>query len=296
MKKHLIIAVFVFTFLGFCNAQAGDQNIITWTGCGITKKAFMLEIYGRYYEKYGTMIKLSGGGATKGIRDVNKGVSDMGGTCRHLLGDDGKLHQVENDAKLTRVAWDAIVAVVNKDNPVDNISLAQLKQVLDGRITNWQQLGGPDKSINLILRKGKISVVGYMFRYLVHGDPDYTFKATEFQEVKSTGPLEKIVSKDKYAIGLDGISSAKRRAGLKILSLDQVAPAKENLVAGKYPLFRPLYIVTGPQSDPESQKVVDFILSREGQDIISNVGTVNLKEGERLEKLWQEKVKKISPK
>jgi phosphate transport system substrate-binding protein len=236
---------------------------------------------------------LSGGGATKGIRSASSGTSDMGGTCRHWLIDvSGNKHPEEVNAKLVQVAWDAIVVVVSPSNPVNNISLDNLKKVYNGEITNWKDLGGPDKPIALVTRAGKISGVGHMFRRMVFGDPDYTFKARSLT-VKSSGPLEKKVEKLSSAMGLDGISSAKR-SGVKVLALDGVEPTKENIGSGKYPLWRPLYLAINEKSaKEETKKFVDFALSEEGQAVISAQGTVNLSEGKALKPKWEVRKKEL---
>ncbi len=291
-KMQYRIFVFSSVFLAFLVAisvstvaWAGD---VSWTGCGITKKAFMTEIAKAYEKKYGTKINLSGGGATKGIRSASAGSSEMGGTCRHcLVNSAGVMNAQEKDAQLTMVAWDALVAITHPDNPVDNISLADLKKIYDGKITSWKKLGGPDKRIMLVTRQGKSSGVGHMFRRLVFKDPDYEFKARSLK-VKSSGPLEKKAASSLTALGVTGISSAKRR-NVKILSIDGVAPNKENLGSGKYSLFRPLYLALGPKSSPEARKVLDFVLSDEGQKIVSEQGTVNLAEGKALNALWNAK-------
>ncbi len=125
-----------------------------------------------------------------------------------------------------------------------------------------------------------------MFRQLVFGGPNYEFSARSLK-VKSTGPLEAKVEKLKTAFAIDGISSAKRR-NVKFLSIDGVSPTKENIANGSYSLFRPLYIaVNEGMSNPAAQKFIDFVLSGEGQDVISKKGTVNLKEGAALTDHWE---------
>lgn len=287
MMRHLFyLLCFAAVFMLVATTAIAEE--LTWTGCGITKKAFMAEIAKAYETKTGTKITLSGGGATKGIRSASAGSSDMGGTCRPWLFDSlGVKHSEEANAVLTQVAWDAIVVIVNPDNPVDNISLADLKNIYDGKITNWKDLGGPDKRIILVTREGKSSGVGYMFRQLVYQDPGVEFKARSLKE-KSTGPVEKKVESAEAALAVDGISSARKK-NLKFLSLDGVAPTKENIEAGKYPLFRPLYIATNKNAKDETKKVLDFMLSDEGQAIISAQGTVNMAEGAGLTPLWQAK-------
>jgi len=269
------------------DAMAGQQ--LTWTGCGITKKAFMAEIARAYQRKTGTAIQVTGGGATKGIRFVASKKADMGGTCRSLLHEkNGQIHQAEQNTRLVQVAWDALVVIVHPLNPVQDISLQNLKRVFDGTITSWKDLGGADTPIALITREGtqgKHSGVGYMFRELVFHDANYAFKAPTIN-VQSTGPLENKIEKIVFALGMDGISSA-RKSKVKMLSLNGVYPAKKMIMSAHYPLFRPLYIAIHKNPSAQVQRVLDFMLSREGQAIISRQGTVNLKEGEKLGSLWR---------
>jgi phosphate transport system substrate-binding protein len=194
----------------------------------------------------------------------------------------------ENNAKLIPVAWDAIVAIVHPDNPVDGITLEQMKSILIGEIKNWQDVGGPDQKIHLVIREGKISGVGLTMRELI-------FKAREVEftddstAVGSTGPLEEMVETDVWAFGISGISSAKRRQ-VKILELDGIAPSYENIAAGSYTLFRPLYLVI-PKETKNRQAVEDFIafaLSDAGQGVVKQNGTVNLEDGSGLWRPYRE--------
>lgn len=284
--------ILLWTFLfAVMSAPAGAREL-RWTGCGITQNAFMQEIAAAYRKKTGITIKISGGGATLGIRAAAAGTSDMGGTCRNWLGGPDNKHPLEADAELVQVAWDALVVVINQDNPINDIRQEDLLKIYDGKIVSWKELGGKDQRIALVTRSEDYSGVGYMFRLLVFNDPHYVFKARSFK-VKSTGPLEKKIAATATALGIDGISSA-RRTKLKILSLNGVAPTKKNIASGLYPLFRPLYIAVNAKADKETREVIDFILSKEGQEIISAQGTVNLEEGKALEPLWRKRTEKIA--
>ena len=262
-------------FLLSTQAHAADaaKADIQWAGCGITKKAFMAEMAKAYTKKTGVTIKLSGGGATKGIRKAAAGQIDIGGACRVSL----ETHKLERDAHQTPVAWDALVAITSKDNPVNNISLENLKKIYLGQITNWKQLGGRDAPIELYVRRGKMSGVGRTLRELVFNNFDQEFKATYV--VKSSGPVEKGIIKNINGIGVSGISSAKRRKvagkGLKLLKINGKAPTYDNIKSGQYVLYRPLYLVTKRgQKDPKIRDFIRFAVSREGQEIIRKQGTV----------------------
>lgn len=284
MKRFFYQKAAAVVLVCFISA-AGVAGELAWTGCGITKKAFMSELAAAYEAKVGTKLKLTGGGATKGIRAASAGTTDLGGTCRHWLKNvSGEVHPQEQDAELVQVAWDALVMIVHPSNPVNDISMDNLKKIFDGEITKWSQLGGDDKPIGLIVRDAKSSGVGYMFRQMVFADPDYTVKARALK-VKSTKPLEKKVEKVKTALAVDGISSARKRQ-VKFLSVDGVEPSKENIASGKYRLYRPLYLAYNKKKvSAEAKKFIEFALSPEGQAVISEQGTVNLAEGAALKPL-----------
>lgn len=288
---NMVLKLAVIVSALFLVAPFATAKELTWTGCDISMTAFMEKIAKAYEKKTGVKIKLSGGGATKGIRAVSARSSDMGGTCRHRLVDvKGAIHEEERDAELVHVAWDALVVITHRDNPVNNISLADLKRVYDGKITSWKDLGAEDKRIVLVTLggQGKYSGVEHMFRWLVYNDPEYDFKALS-HIVKSSGSLRAKFEKTPWSLGLDGVSAAIKRQ-VKILSLDGISPSKENIASGKYPLFRPLYLAVNKNiKNPEVKKFIDFISSPEGQAIISEQGTVNLTEGKALAPLWDEK-------
>lgn len=265
-RKYLSVLILGLFLVNVQTISA--EETLQWAGCGITKKAFMKELAKAYTRKTGIKVKLSGGGATKGIRNAAKGAIHIGGACRVSL----ERHPEERDAFQIPVAWDALVAFVNKKNPVDNISFAQLKKVYLGQITNWKQLGGKDAPIELYVRRGKMSGVGRTLRELVFANYDQQFQATYV--VKSSGPVEKGVVKNLNGFGVSGISSAKKRK-LKLLKLDGKAPTYENIKNGSYALYRPLYLVIKRgNKTPLVRDFIKYALSKEGQDIIRAQGTV----------------------
>lgn len=258
-------------------AMAATSGNLTWAGCGITKKAFMQELAAAYERETGRKIDIEGGGATKGIRKVANLESDMGGTCRYLLRGD----PAESGVKPFPVAWDALAVIAHKDNPVESVSLSQLTAILEGRLTNWKDLGGPDAPIELASRKSKISGVGYALRQLVFADETREFAGTD--AFPSSGPLEQAVVGNTNAIGVTGISSARKR-DVKIIRLEDKDPSYDNIMSGEYLLYRPLYIVSNVTNPnyPEVRRFVDFANSREGRDIIRANGVVPYLEATHL--------------
>ena len=125
--------------------------------------------------------------------------------------------------------------------PLTTITLEQVKAIYSGKITNWKQLGGPSKHIKLYARKSKISGVGFTLRELVFHDLNQEFYAGTHM-VKSSGPAEKAVVKNTWAMTATGISSAKRR-DVKMLAVSGNEPTYENIKEGKYILYSARFIL-----------------------------------------------------
>ncbi len=267
-KTALVVGLIV-TQLFVVRAAFGDsQKVLHWAGCGITKKAFMSELAAAYEKKTGVHIDLKGGGATLGIRETADGTVDMGGTCRMTL---PETNSRELEVDLNPVAWDALVVIAHKANPVSNITSAQIRALYLGKITNWKQLGGPDKPIHLYVRQGRISGVGYAIRQYLFKDSQVNF-VTKYVE-PSTGPVEKAVETDPLAVAITGVSSARKR-NVKLLAIDGREPTYDNVKNGSYGLYRPLYLVSRASPSPEVKAFIKFAQSEEGRAILRKNGTV----------------------
>jgi len=280
MKQLTLFAVSMILLSMVVPRVIADQQApLRWVGCGISKKAYMVALAEAYQKKTGVNIDLEGGGATRGIREVAASTADIGGSCRR------RIFGAEAERGVTQVpvAWDALVVIVNKNNPVQNISLDDLRRVYLGQVKNWSELGGADAPIQLFARKGKISGVGRTTRKLLFSDYDQDFMASQIFD--STGPLEQAIIDEPNAIAISGISSARKR-DVKILELDGKYPSYENVQSGNYLLYRPLYLVYN-EASPNAEQIKDFIQfadSEEGRNVIRNNGTVPYLEGLNLMK------------
>jgi len=267
-------AIMLVVFASSVHAQAElTKGELNWVGCGISKKAYVTSLAQQFEEETGVHINIQGGGATKGIRKVVSREADLGGSCRFSLPDDPR----EAGVGLEPVAWDALAVIVNKDNPVESISFEDLRKLLEGKITNWKQLGGVDAPVDMYTRKSRFSGVGRTLRANVFADFDKELYSTE--QFKSSGPLEKAVVANKNAVGVTGVSSARLR-DVKILKLDGVEPSVKNVRAGKYSIYRPLYITYNPDSPriDDVRRFIDFTHSIEGRKVMKENGVVPYKE------------------
>ena len=217
-----------------------------------------------------------GGGATKGIREVSKRKVDIGGTCRHLIEDSASMlsHPEERRVQFAPVAWDALVAIVHKDNPVSTVTLDQIRKLYTGKFTNWKELGGHDAPIELYVRKGKISGAGRTKRGLIFNNYEQQFVAKYVVDESAT--LEKDMVSNPNGVGMTGVSSARKLgSSAKILMLKGKEASYENIKNGQYILYRPLYVVTHMQdNNPDVKKFLTFVMGEEGKKVMRGVGTV----------------------
>lgn len=281
IKQYAYILLSSLLIIGLSPVSQGVEhpnNTLTWGGCGITKKAFMAELAKAYEAKTGVKIVLQGGGATRGIRETTNMHLDLGASCRMNLPEEDRS---ELHANLHPVAWDALVLITNKQNPVKNLNSDQVRDIYLGKITNWQQVGGTPGPINLYIRRGKISGVGYTIRQYLFQDSNIEFVTKPDFVKPSSGPLEKAVEKDVNALAMTGVSSARKR-DVKIINMDNKSPTYDNVMRGKYGLYRPLYLVTTPSPSAQVKDFVAFATSKEGREIIRANGTVPYRDAPNL--------------
>ena len=281
MASQFRTAALALTLIaGVLFASPSLAKTLNWAGCGITKKAFMTVLADAFEKKTGHEIELRGGGATRGIQATATGETHFGGSCRPAMAGDPL-----EDVRMVQVAWDALAVITHPSNPVENISGEQLQQVFEGKINNWKALGGPDQFILVGYRSKELSGVGYSFRELGFRESTGAGQFTKGIGRASSGPLELAVESLPNAIAVTGVSSARKR-DVKLLEVDGIQPSPDNIATGRYPFYRPLYLTVPRNPAPEVKQFVDFALSQEGQRIIREEGTVNLKMGRSLNNPW----------
>lgn len=260
-----------------------NKDPLTFKGCSIIRRAFMSEAAVAYEKITGQKINVMGGGATLGIRAAAAGDADIGGSCRPCL---PNLFDEEKGVYMTHIAWDSIAVITHPSNTIDSITIPQAKSIMLGNITNWKEVGGLDRPIvpaftsQVPEHGGKYSGTVYMFRRIIFNDPDISFtkKGLFFRHAAE---LEEVIEKINYTFAITGISSALKR-NVKTLKLNGVEPSKENRASGKYPIFRPLYLMTKGKPTGDVKEFIDWLLGEEGQNVVSGQGTVNLIEGKAL--------------
>jgi len=187
---------------------------------------------------------------------------------------------------LTPFATDALVFVVNEDNPVDNLTTEQVQKIYTGEITNWSEVGGADMDIIPFQRNGEAGSQT-MFEKLVMADLPLMKPPTEWTSSSMEGLLEAVREYDNSpaAIGYTVYYYAndmEMAKGLKVLSIDGVQPSADAIRDGEYPFLNPYYVSIWDSAEEGSPTRIlyDWILGPDGAKLASLEGYVHVYDGE----------------
>jgi phosphate transport system substrate-binding protein len=216
-----------------------------------------------------TMISLSGGGSGEGIKALIDGSTDIATSSRGIKESEMTLAKSKGvNPVSTIVAIDAIVPIVNPKNPVKDLTIDQLSQIYQGKITNWKEVGGNDLEIVVISRDSS-SGTFESWAELVLSKAKVTPRA---QLQASNGAIVQAVSKNKYAIGYIGLGYLDKT--VKALTVGGVPASAKTALSGQYPISRPLYFYTNGTPSGEAVQFIRFVLSPAGQKIVAKTGFV----------------------
>jgi phosphate transport system substrate-binding protein len=237
----------------------------------------------RWAEQYmaktpGATIQVTGGGSGTGISALINGTTDICQASRPMsaaektnLSERYKTPGVE-----IPVARDGLSVYVNAANPVKNLNMDQLRLIFTGKVTNWKELGGADAKIIVYSRENSSGTYVF-FKEHVLKNADYTQRA---QSMPGTAAVVNAVAKEKHSIGYGGAAYAK---GIKVLPIKKddaspaVSPDLSHVQDGSYPLSRPLFFYTRNKPAGEIKAFLDWVLSPEGQEIVTKVGYFPIK-------------------
>jgi phosphate transport system substrate-binding protein len=228
----------------------------------------------RYMEKYKNVtIQVTGGGSGTGISALINGTTDICNSSRPMKpAERDKLKQRYGTRGVEiKCALDGLAVYVHESNPIKELSIQQLKDIYQGKITNWKEVGGRDERIILYSRENNSGTYVYFKDNVLMGE-DF---APSTQNMAGTAAVVNAVAKDKASIGYGGSAYGKGIRELPIKADDKspaYAPTMENIRSGKYPIARFLYMYLKSRPTGEVKKYIDWILSDEGQQIVSEVG------------------------
>jgi phosphate transport system substrate-binding protein len=221
-----------------------------------------------------TRLQVTGGGTGVGLAALQNRTTDLATASRRI-----KAREVEGCVRAFgrrpteyKVALDGLCIYVHESNPLSELSLDQLESIFTGRVRNWREVGGAEASITVYSRENSSGAYGFFKEHVLRG-ADF---GAATQTMPGTAALSQAVARDKLGIGYGGAAFG---GGVKCLSLRRargepaVAPTRESVMAGRYPIWRYLYIYVNPDLDRgEVAAFLGWIRSAEGQRCVEAVG------------------------
>ncbi|MCA8940936.1 MAG: phosphate ABC transporter substrate-binding protein [Planctomycetes bacterium] len=271
---HAVRALVVVLVALVCQVPGTAQVRITIKGSN-TMLALNRELADRYHREHpDTRFVVEGLGSESGIHALLRGETDVAAVSRPLH--TGELAEFERvlggPPREIVIGRDGVGVYVHESNPVSSLTLDQLAAILAGDVRNWKDLGGPDRSIEIVNRNEKSGTRGYLQERVLGGRP----YAREAHDVASAAVATATVAREPGAIGYAGIAFSRGAKIIRISTDDDdpgIWPSHENVANGSYPLSRSLHFYVHPESDfPEVQAFLEWVVSPKGQAVVSLFG------------------------
>jgi phosphate transport system substrate-binding protein len=221
------------------------------------------------------------GGSAGGISQLASGQINVALSSKPLAEED-RAASPDTDFVPTQIGADAVGVIVTKevaDAGVKNLTADQVRDLFEGKITNWSEVGGPDLDVFVYDKEPGRGTREVLDKY-IYGDkkapppPESGNFAIVGGNLETRNKLESTPG----AVAPLSTSFVEGRDGLAAVTLDGIEPSPENIASGKYPMARPLYLITDGKPEGSAKKFIDYILSSKGQALMTRHGYLTLKE------------------
>lgn len=226
-------------------------------------------------------LSVTGGGSGTGIAALINGTVDIANASR-------KIKSVERETALDNganpfeivIARDAIAIIVNLENPIDHLTLQQISSIYSGEINNWKEVGGEDRPIVRLSRETNSGTHVYFLDEVIRlgEDDNSTLFAQNTLLLPSSEGIGAEIRQNPNAIGYDGLGYVTEE--MKVIGVASAAeepfifPSAETVNNGDYPIARDLYMYTNGAPEGIVKEYIDWILSAEAQEIVTELGFV----------------------
>lgn len=226
-------------------------------------------------------ISVTGGGSGTGIAALINGTVDIANASRQMKEEERA--QAESNGVTPvefTVARDAIAVVVNRDNPVEALTIDQISDIYSGAIDNWAQVGGEDRPIVRLSRETNSGThVFFLENVLRKGEKDnHTLFSMDTLLLPSSEGITAEVRQNPNAIGYDGLGYVTPEVKVVAVSSGEdrpyVLPSAETVNSGQYPIARDLYMYTAGEPGGQIQAYLNWIRGQQAQSIVAELGFV----------------------
>lgn len=273
--KKIILAIIIASVAVSCNTSDNNKTLsIKGSDTVLPLSQEAIEAYQK--ENESATISVTGGGSGVGIAALLNGTTDIAQSSRKIKFDEKrKLEEAGKEVMEVILAYDALSVVVHPDNPVSGLSREQMEEIFTGKIKNWKEVGGENLAIIPYSRETSSGTYEF-FKENVLGNKNYM---NGILSMPATGGIIQSISQTKGAIGYVGFAYVNESVKSLEVSYDLgqtfIRPTVENVKNESYPIVRPLYFYHTDLHE-EGKAFIDFILSAEGQQIVSEAGYISI--------------------
>lgn len=271
MKNNKILPIMLILAV-MASATAFSQAKITVKGSDTM--VILAQRWAELYMKNNprATIQVTGGGSGVGITALINGTTDICNASRPMKQTEIEKLKARYNTLGVEIACakDGVTIFLNDANKVSELTLKQISDIYTGKIRNWKELGGDNAEIRLYGRENSSGTYTYLHDEVVKAD-----YASTVQSLPGTAAVVNAVKKDVNGIGYGGAAYA---VGVKYAKVKKDAnstgyvPSTEAIGNGQYPITRFLYMYLRNRPTGETKKYIDWILSTEGQMVVTEVG------------------------
>jgi phosphate transport system substrate-binding protein len=269
MRKFSLVFSFVLSVLLLAGLSYGEDLRIDGSTTVLPIAQRAAEVF--MQKNPDIKIFVSGSGSGTGIKALIDGTTMLATSSREAKDSeitDGKAKGVNMIAH--KIALDGVIAIVHPSNKLSDVTMDQLKNIYNGNIKSWKELGGPDRPIAVVSRDTSSGTYEIWQEKVLGKDklrPDAL-------QVASSGQMTQTVAQNPYAIGYDGIGYIDK--SIKALKINGKSPTEQSVRDFSWPVARYLFIYSNGKPIGVAAKFMDFMLSKEGQNIVKEVKFVPL--------------------
>ena len=212
-------------------------------------------------------ITLNAGGSGTGLKQVSDGSVDMGNSD---VPAETKLDKAKAEKLVDhKVCVMTVATIVNKDVGVKNLTRQQLQDIFTAKVTNWKDVGGPDKPIVLVTRPKTSGTRALFKQYAINGAEEADNKSLE---TDNSGILIQSVAQNPGAIGYVALPYLINDKSVDVLTIDGVEPTLENTYSGKYAVWGYEHIYTSKEPKAAVKAFLEYIMGDEYGKRIEELG------------------------
>lgn len=274
MRKSIafaILPVIGLVYFAIPKAEAATRTLITGAS---TIAPILQKVAERLEQRDPSLrIEVETGGTGRGIKDTREGTNDIGMASRDLT------EEEQRDIDPVLIAHDGVALIVHATNPIAELTREQVIALYTGEIDDWSGVGGSPGAVTVVNKAEGRSTLEVFANH-------FGLKAADIQADVVIGDSiqgVRLVSGDPRAIGYVSIGDAQRAVEggvpIQLLRYRGIVPSVDSVSDGSYPIRRSLYLLFRGEPDPVGRRILDYIASDEGQQLVQELGFVPLGQG-----------------